>query len=114
MATNITIKSNVKPNLDRYERSVLVRVKNQVSASALIVETQAKKNAPVKVGRLRASIRQLIKSDQGFRIRVGTNVEYAEKMEFTHPTKSLYLTRAANKERPIFMKKIGKILNKVK
>lgn len=70
-------------NLDRLNTK-LDRLGNIDMAAALtqaclVVENDAKVNAPVDTGQLRASITHEITGDKG---RVGTNVEYAPYVEY--------------------------------
>lgn len=60
------------------------KLRKAVLKSALIVEADAKKLAPVDTGRLRASITHQIKEDlfRGVFAKVGTNVKYAIHVEF--------------------------------
>ncbi|MDD5510908.1 MAG: HK97 gp10 family phage protein [Dehalococcoidales bacterium] len=80
------------------------RLKSNMTKACLLVERDAKINAPVDTGRLRASItnRLEVEKDQLIGI-VGTNVEYAPYQEFgtskmpAHPF--LYPALEANKSK---------------
>lgn len=67
----------------------LIRV--AVNATALELESESKKLAPVDTGNLRSSIKSQNK-EQGLVSEVGSKVKYAKKVHETHPTKPNYLT----------------------
>lgn len=79
--------------------------------AALRVERDAKKNAPVDTGRLRASItHRVVRSNSKASAEVGTNVSYAAAQEFGASYKSgrkmagvFYLTRAIESNRAAIM-----------
>jgi len=56
-------------------------VADEIELTALEIETSAKENVPVKTGRLRASITSIFQRDR-LNAFVGTNVEYAQKVEY--------------------------------
>lgn len=56
-----------------------INVRDAISKSCYIVETDAKKNCPVDTGTLRRSITSEIHDKYG---EVGTNVEYAPYVEY--------------------------------
>lgn len=66
-------------------RALVPRVRNEVrqrvAEALLLIETDAKLFAPVDTGRLRSSIHAETASD-GLSGTVGTNVEYADHVEF--------------------------------
>lgn len=66
----------LKTKLDKIAK---IDVKNAISKSCYLVETDAKKNCPVDTGTLRRSITSDIHDNYG---EVGTNVEYAPYVEF--------------------------------
>ena len=68
--TTLTKKlKNAEKNLDRMTEMI-----------AREIEAEAKRNAPVRTGRLRASIRTVKRGDAHY--TVGTNVHYAPYVEF--------------------------------
>jgi len=83
--------------------------------SALMVERDAKKNAPVDTGRLRASISSRLVEESGTPYaEVGTNVSYAIIQEFgssKQPAQPfLYPAYAENKQK--ILKKLAKAFKK--
>ncbi len=110
-----------------YEKIVM----DEINKSALIdFETQAKKNAPVDTGRLRASIHvqkfagELFTYKDGngksynggfkekqkkYEILVGTNVEYAKKQEIARK----YLSRALASGKPKLYKRVKTALENI-
>ena len=66
-------------SLDKYQENVLERLQKDIEKAALTLEKDAKENCPVDTGRLRASITTEIGKLEA---EVGTNVEYAQSVEF--------------------------------
>ena len=66
-------------SLDKYQENVLERLQKDIEKAALTLEKDAKQNCPVDTGRLRASITTEIGKLEA---EVGTNVEYAQSVEF--------------------------------
>jgi len=59
------------------------KLKKKLKSIGFQIEREAKKNAPVDTGRLRASITTDVTMNQGLpMVKVGTNVEYAPYIEF--------------------------------
>lgn len=94
---------NALRKFDLYNKKSQKGIVDEINRAGLLIETEAKKNAPVDHGRLRASIHNETKNSQGFRysdstgkkydgsltskpkglgVVVGTNVEYAAAVEF--------------------------------
>ena len=95
-------------NIEKYPVKVQREVSKEVAASALSIESEAKRIVPVKTGRLRASIIARISAARG---EVGTNVQYAPDVEFgnsTRPPKP-FLFPAWNNERPKFLAALRRI-----
>lgn len=78
----------------------------EVQKTALKIETDAKKQAPVDTGRLRSSIGILDSSVDGDEVAVGSRVEYAPEQERRNP----FLGPAAEKYRVEFEDNIAQIL----
>jgi len=53
-----------------------------LNRKALKIVREAKQNAPVDTGRLRSSITADLAKANNLQVRVGTNVEYADDVEF--------------------------------
>lgn len=83
-------------------------IKDLNKRTAYKIEFEAKKEVPVKTGRLRASIDSTFSWD-GLKAEVGTNVEYAIPVEFRKP----YLFPASDKVKPKYIKELERVLNKV-
>jgi HK97 gp10 family phage protein len=129
-------------NIDQFNLKVQKAVKDVVNESALNVQAGAKQRSPVDTGRLRASIAIEPQSQAPYVVRVGTNVQYAEAIEFgtaprvitptnkkalfwkgaSHPVKKVnhpgtkakpFLFPAWEEERPQFLIKLGEALKNV-
>ncbi|EGK12961.1 phage tail component protein [Desmospora sp. 8437] len=123
-----------------YETQKIAGIKKAVQETAINVQREARKNAPVDTGRLRSSIRHN-QTDGGFGAEVGTDVKYAPHIEFgtrphtirpknkkalywkgaKHPVKVVhhpgtkarpFLFPAAEGERPKFEKRLTQELRK--
>ena len=66
-------------SLDKYQEDVLEGLQKDIEKAALLLERRAKQNCPVDTGKLRASITTEIGNLEA---EVGTNVEYAQSVEF--------------------------------
>lgn len=55
--------------------------KEELAKVAFRIQADARRNVPVDTGRLRESIR-VVFEDNGFKARIGSNVEYAADVEF--------------------------------
>ena len=66
-------------SLDDYQEDVLKGLQKNIEKAALTLERQAKQNCPVDTGKLRASITTEVGKLEA---EVGTNVEYAQCVEF--------------------------------
>ena len=73
----VVYKSQIGDVIKRFQTAV----DKGLTESAIIVDAEAKQNAPVITGRLRASITYTVDKDKGF-ATVGTNVVYAKSVEF--------------------------------
>jgi HK97 gp10 family phage protein len=64
-------------------KEISAQLKSGMAKACLLVERDAKTNAPVDTGRLRASITNRIETEEGQLVGiVGTNVVYASYQEF--------------------------------
>ena len=102
----ITVSMNTTDfakQIKAYEVLKQQRFKDHVAGTALDVERDAKRNAPVDTGRLRSSIQLRDESISGLTVFVGTDVDYAEAMEFG-PNGQPYLNPAAESNRPAYIK----------
>lgn len=66
-------------SLDDYQEDVLEGLQKDIEKAALLLERRAKQNCPVDTGKLRASITTEVGKLEA---EVGTNVEYAQYVEF--------------------------------
>lgn len=108
----ITVSMNTadfSKQIKAYEVLKRQRLKDHVAGTALDVQGDAKRNAPVDTGRLRASIQLRDESVDGMTVLVGTDVEYAEAMEFG-PHGLPYLNPAAESNRSAYIKGALEIL----
>lgn len=93
---------NLDSLMDRLERLAdpQAAVDRGITKCCLAVEATAKQNCPVDTGRLRGSITHDVNNGEG---KVGTNVEYANFVEFgtikQRPQPFLYPALEANKSR---------------
>lgn len=75
---------NVNKRFEKLSQDVKTNIKNEVKASALKIQSDAKKNAPVNLGSLRNSI-YIVSEDKGsnqYVFGVGSNASYAPYVEF--------------------------------
>lgn len=80
---DITNFSDVLKKLDALGERIQKDVKNEVNASALNIQSGAKRLAPVNLGQLRNSIYLKEQNvDNGFVFTVGSNASYAPFVEF--------------------------------
>jgi HK97 gp10 family phage protein len=80
---DITNISEVLGKLQSFDKKVQQDVKDEVNASALNIQSGAKRLAPVNLGQLRNSIYlKEQKVDKGFVFSVGSNASYAPYVEF--------------------------------
>jgi len=98
----------VQKNLNNFEQELKKSLERSVLISAIKVETDAKKLAPVDTGRLRSSITHDWK---GTTARVGTDVNYAPYIELgTYKQKAQpYLYPALQMNMNFIKKKIADI-----
>jgi HK97 gp10 family phage protein len=71
-----------KDYTEKREKEIIDRLEKNMEIACLLVERDAKKNAPVDTGRLRASITHYVEKEKEIVGIVGTNVEYAKYQEF--------------------------------
>jgi len=74
---------NIFDKLDKMGNEVTNAVADEIEMTALEIETDAKMRCPVDTGRLRSSITTYFNRDRLAAV-VGTNVEYAIKVEYGH------------------------------
>jgi HK97 gp10 family phage protein len=80
---DITNISEVLGKLQSFDKKVQQDVKDEVNASALNIQSGAKRLAPVNLGQLRNSIYlKEQKVDKGFVFTIGSNASYAPYVEF--------------------------------
>jgi HK97 gp10 family phage protein len=80
---DITNISEILGKLQSFDKKVQQDVKDEVNASALNIQSGAKRLAPVNLGQLRNSIYlKEQKVDKGFVFTVGSNASYAPYVEF--------------------------------
>ena len=115
---NIKIEGQkeLQERLKKIESTAKTAIEQALLNSALIVERDAKINAPVDTGRLRSSI---MHRDKDFgtnepMIEVGTNVEYAPYVEFgtSKAAAQPFLFPALNSNKQKILKEIAKALKK--
>ena len=75
--------ADVEFYIDDYLTELNTELERAMQEAVLILETEAKKNAPVDTGRLRGSITNIVRyvADDVIEGRIGTNVEYAKYVE---------------------------------
>lgn len=105
----------LKERLKKINKTTANEIEQALINSALIVERDAKINAPVDTGRLRQSITH--KEDFGSEnpaVEVGTNVEYAKHVEFGTSRQSAkpFLFPAYNNNKNKILKELAKALRK--
>jgi HK97 gp10 family phage protein len=80
---DITGMNELFEKFDKFDAKIKNSLKDEVNASALKIQSDAKKNAPVNLGSLRNSIYLKEMSDNTkFIYSIGTNVKYAPYIEF--------------------------------
>lgn len=80
---NITNIDAAFKKMDKFSADVQKEVKNEIAASALKIQSDAKRAAPVNLGKLRQSIYMYeINEGAKFAYKVGTNESYAPYVEF--------------------------------
>lgn len=81
---NIKGVNEVFSKFDKYSKIVQEDIKDEVAVSALAIQSNAKKLAPVNLGTLRNSI-YLVEQNNGqnaFKFTIGSSVRYAPYIEF--------------------------------
>lgn len=118
MANKIPIKINGLPEalskLRKYQSRKKKQIKDELEIGGRKIETQAKCDAPVKYGILRASITTDTRDLASLVVRVGTNVKYAPYQEFgtRYIEARPYLYPAFFSYENEIVKAIGKVLRK--
>jgi HK97 gp10 family phage protein len=81
---NIVGFDKVMENLNKFSKQTRADIKDEVAASALKIQSDAKRLAPVNLGTLRQSIYldSEIKSDYQYKFTIGSSVRYAPYIEF--------------------------------
>lgn len=132
------MKVKLTENIDKVKEQITLAVEQALTASAIEIHASAVDNAPVKYGRLRASLGYTISGEapKGWTIEaqdgnpsqdqdhmkdpapknkaiIGTNVVYAKRMEYEHKERSGYLRNAldANRDKCVryFKKYLGRV-----
>jgi len=105
----------VSATLQLEAETVTSRLEEVIAKYSLLIARDAKKNAPVDTGRLRASIIPVLENltaeiVAGGKEIVGTNVDYAAVQEFGNKeggiTGKKYMTKAFKKHRDDFEKEV--------
>lgn len=80
----ITGMDGILGKLNKFNKTVQTDIKDEVAASALKIQSDAKKAAPVNIGTLRNSIymKPNIKSATQYMFTVGSSASYAPYIEF--------------------------------
>lgn len=109
-------QKQLQNNLKKINKKVKTDIEEALTNSALIVERDAKINAPVDTGRLRSSITHK-ENDYGSdnpSVEIGTNVQYAEAVEYGTSKQSaqpfLFPAYSGNKQR--ILKEFAKVFKK--
>ena len=104
-------RRQLERNMQRINRNTETEIEQALTKSALIVERDAKINAPVDTGRLRASITHKVEETYA---EVGTNVEYAKSVEFGTSKQSAqpFLFPAYNNNKQKILKELAKAFQK--
>ena len=81
---NIVGFDKVMENLNKFSKQTRADIKDEVAASALKIQSDAKRLAPVNLGTLRQSIYldSEIKSDYQYKFTIGSSAKYAPYIEF--------------------------------
>jgi HK97 gp10 family phage protein len=76
--------NKVMDTLHKFNKQTQIELKEEVAASALKIQSDAKKNAPVNLGTLRQSIylESEIKSEYQYKFTIGSKASYAAYIEF--------------------------------
>lgn len=87
ITVDITGTTDIIKKFDKFNNNVKTQLKNEVNASALKIQSDAKKNAPANLGTLKNSIQLVEQSvnDTKFIYSVGSTVSYAPYIEFGTP-----------------------------
>lgn len=104
--------SQVKAKLDKLPEDVDKKVADLINKTAINIQNNAKRLAPVDTGRLRSSIRIRFYRDNGPAADIYTDVEYAAYLEFGTKRMSArpYMTPAWELERAKFEEALRSIL----
>lgn len=103
MSISIEYRGNA---LDNLNNNIEKDLRRAITRGCLAIERDAKINAPVDTGNLRASITTKVKNLEG---EVGTNVNYAGYVEF-----GTYKQAAQPYLYPAYAQNKNKILNEIK
>lgn len=81
--------------IDRLDPAKLeAKVEGTLAVGVQKMAIQAYKNAPVETGALRASILRSVQRDGDLEYIFGSYMPYAQRQEYEHKTKRMYLHRA--------------------
>lgn len=99
MSTNVNFKDNSKEVLNDKQKAIKIALES----IGIQAENFAKKDCPVDTGRLRNSIANQVEDNT---VYIGTNVEYAEKIEY----KAHFLRDAATTHGDLYRSIVEKAL----
>lgn len=88
-------------------------VADEITYAAFEIESKAKEYCPVVTGRLRSSIRSFVDRETLSAV-VGTNVSYAERVEYGGITKTGKKTKETPFLYPAYFEVSGKLLKRLK
>jgi HK97 gp10 family phage protein len=76
--------NKVMDTLHKFNKQTQQGIKDEVAASALKIQSDAKRNAPVNLGTLRQSIylESEVKNDAQYTFKIGSSASYAPYIEF--------------------------------
>lgn len=86
-------------------------IEDSIFRFAFGTEIDAKKNVPVKTGKLQRSIRYSPKG-RSLEKTISANTDYAGRVEFSHRTKPFYLRRAFVRNKALFLKDLRRLFRK--
>lgn len=109
-------QKQLQNNLKKINKKVKTDIEEALTNSALIVERDAKLNAPVDTGRLRSSIthKENNYGNSNLSVEIGTNVQYAQAVEYGTSKQSAqpFLFPAYNGNKQKILKEFAKAFKK--
>lgn len=85
-------------------------IDREIERSVRTMSNNAAQNAPVKTGKLRASIPASVEKNGEMDWEFGSPVPYATRQEFEHQTKRAFLRNAVWSETPVLKAKLGGVI----